>query len=237
MKIFIALLAGVLLGAAAAAAVLYLNPLSQPPMARGEDADGALTLRYRFPAGSTIALTHDGSLQLPYQPHDIPPLWEETLSGVVLNVLVLEDENGMPQALASRVSVPSPDTDLLLRGVIVADHWLVTAPGRGSMFVEAHNNVWSVLKDTLPVAYLNREWRGPTSYSVTAGPAAGGTAAIVGATGAWSKVRGAAREAYDIEQYSASGGLEAMEGELVLEFSASEGAALPESAALEPVQP
>ena len=118
MKYVIAALAGIFVGAAAAAAVLYYNPLTD---VREASAEESWTLAYDFPGGSTLALTHTGQLGLPHIPADVGPLWEAALANVVLNVLVLEDENGAPAALASRVSVPSQETDLLLQGFLVSE--------------------------------------------------------------------------------------------------------------------
>jgi hypothetical protein len=154
----------------------------------------------------------------------------------MLNVLVLEDADGVPQGIASRVSVPSPETNLLLRGIIVADHWLVTAPGRGSLFVEAKNNVWPLVKDTLPVDYLDRQWRGATRYPVTVGPQRRGGGVVVGATGEWAALEGAAREVYDVTRYGPAG-VEAMAGTLVLEIAERKEAPAPKGGAPDGVQP
>jgi hypothetical protein len=214
MKYLFATLAGVLLGMTAAVLVLYYNPLHARE-ARTAPPPG-WTLEYDFP-GTAIALTHGGQLELPSIPREIAALWETGISSMILNVLLLEDPSGAPQALATRVSVPSTDTDLLLRGVIVADHWLVTVPGQGMLFVEGHNNVWPLLKDTfIPVTYLQREWRGPATYAVTAGPGPRGTAQVVGLNGAFEGLRGAARETYDLERFSPTRGIEALRGALAI---------------------
>ena len=215
MKYLFATLGGVLLGMAAALLALYFNPLNAPQAATTFN-DG-WTLEYDFPGDSAIALTHGGQLDLPSIPREIAALWETGINSMILNVLVLEDPAGTPQALATRVSVPSTDTDLLLRGVIVADHWLVTVPGQGTLYVEGHNNVWPLLKDTfIPVTYLQREWRGPASYAVTAGPGPRGTAEVVGVSGTFEGMRGVAHETYNLEKFSSSRGIEAMRGALAI---------------------
>jgi len=217
MKYFVAAVLGVICGAGGAAAALYWNPLSAA--ATSAPPAGALTFSYGFPAESAVALTHDGQLGLPHIPQDVSALWEAAINGVVLNVLTLDDAAGAPRALASRVSVPSPQTNLLLRGVIVADHWLITVPGEGSLFIEAHNNLWPMLKDTfVPARLLQREWAGPAVYAVTAGPGARGAAAVVGVSGRFANARGAARETYDLERFSAARGIEALRGTLAIEL-------------------
>jgi hypothetical protein len=176
-----------------------------------------LTLAYDFPAGGTLALTHAGQLGLPRIPTDIESLWEGAIENVVLSVLVLEDENGAPRALASRISVPSDETDLLLRGFLVADHWLITTPDRGTLFVDGENNLWPFLKGSLiPVKYLKQEWSGPVRYPVTVGPASRQAAEVFGVSGEYAGAHGIARESYDLRNFSATFGIEALRGTLVV---------------------
>jgi hypothetical protein len=217
MKYFLAWLVGALLGAGAALAALYFNPLTQ---AGGQRPLGdPWTLTYDFPGGSMLALTHDGQLGLPHIPADIPPLWEAAIDHVALSVLRLEDANGGPSGLASRVSVLSQDTDFLLRGFVVSDYWLITVPGQGTLYLESENNLWPFLKDTLiPVKYLQREWRGPVSYSATVGPRFGSAAEIFGVSGEFAGARGSAREIFDLDRFSAAHGIEALRGTLALEL-------------------
>jgi hypothetical protein len=216
MKYFLVLLSGLLLGAAGATAGLYYNPLSAPRAAAAPARGWALN--YDFPADDAMALTHDGRLGLPYLPPGIAPLWEAALDGLVLSALMLEDPTGTA-AFASRVSVPSTDTNLLLRGVIVADHWLITVPGRGSLFVEAHNNLWPLLKDTfIRVTHLRLPWRGPAQYALTAGPGSRDGGEVVGVNGIYAGARGTARETYELERFSAARGIEALRGTLAIEL-------------------
>jgi hypothetical protein len=214
MKYVIATLLGVLLGAAGGAAVLYYNPLTR---VRELPPKESWTLNYDFPGGSTLALTHAGQLGLPLIPSDVATLWETAITDVVLNVLVLEDENGAPRALASRISVPSRETDLLLRGFLVSEHWLITVPGQGTLFVDGENNLWPFLKESLiPVKYLQQEWHGPVRYPVTIGPTVGRTAEVFGVSGAYAGLRGSAVESYDLRRFSSDFGIEALRGTLAV---------------------
>jgi hypothetical protein len=222
MKYVIATLFGMIAGVAAAVAALYYNPLTN---VRESSTDESLTLAYDFPAGSTLALTHAGQLGLPRIPTDIETLWEGAIEKVVLSVLVLEDENGTPRALASRVSVPSDETDLLLRGFLVADHWLITIPGQGTLFVNGENNLWPFLKESLiSVKYLKQKWTGPVRYPVTVGPASRRAAEVFGVSGAYAAAYGSAREAYDLRNFSATFGIEALRGTLVVTLDDRVGA-------------
>jgi hypothetical protein len=229
MKYVLVTLLGILLGAAGAAAALYYNPLTKVRELPPKDS---WMLSYDFPGGSTLALTHAGQLGLPHIPTDVETLWEATITDVVLNVLVLEDENGAPRALASRVSVPSRETDFLLKGFLVSEHWLITVPGQGTLFVDGENNLWPFLKEALiPVKYLQQQWQGPARYPVTVGPTSGRAAEVFGVSGAFTGMRGTAREAYELRQVSAGFGIEALRGTLSVELEARAGAVEAELAA------
>jgi hypothetical protein len=214
MKHYLGFLGGVLLGVAVAVGVLYLNPLTQrhgPVLAPGDRL-----LTYEFPLHGTLAFTH-GVSWLPRAPAGIAPLWEETISDTALSVFPLHGEDGETVALASRISVPSESSELLLRGAILSDYWVVTFPGEGSLFLRADENLWPFIRDTvLPVRYLGREWRGPTSYRPTSGPGAGGAATVIGATGALRDMRGKAAESYTLEAFSPGAGLQRLSGKLAL---------------------
>jgi hypothetical protein len=214
MRYVIATVLGVLVGGACAAACLYFNPLTE---VRELPPKESWTLSYDFPGGSTLALTHAGQLGLPHIPTDVETLWEAAITDVVLNVLVLEDDKGVPRALASRVSVPSQETDFLLRGFLVSEHWLVTVPGQGTLFVDGENNLWPFLKEAvIPVRYLRQEWRKPVRYPVTIGPTYGHTADVTGVSGAFAGASGSAVESYELRRFNATFGIEALRGTLAV---------------------
>ena len=119
----------------------------------------------------------------PGTPQPDGSLWEETIERTAMLGLVLDDVQGKPTAIASRMLAVSPRTDFVLSGVRMNDYWLLTIPGEGTLFLRADANVWPFLKETLPVWYFGRTWKGPTEYSPTAGPGEHGEAVVVGATG------------------------------------------------------
>jgi hypothetical protein len=94
---------------------------------------------------------------------------------------------------------PSRDTNLLLRGVLLSDYWLVTLPGEGTLFVRAESNAWPVLKNTLvPVWYLERPWSGPAEYWPTVGPGTDKSGVVLGITGTFRGSEGTVVEHYEI---------------------------------------
>jgi hypothetical protein len=111
---------------------------------------------------------------------------------------VLNGTDDQPAAIASRLMAVSADTDLVLRGMLVNDYWLVTIPGEGTLFVHSDANAWPFVKETLlPVWYLDRPWQGPAEYWPTVGPGANGTGVTLGLGGAL-RGEGRAAERYEI---------------------------------------
>jgi hypothetical protein len=217
MKYLLALIVGIVTGAAAGVVLLYFNPLTQTGTASLPDEP--LTFEYALPRGDALIVTHGGMSNLPRVPESVPELWESTIAKVGLNVLSLTGPDGRPHALASRVSVPSAATNLLLGGAIVTDYWLVTVPGEGSFFVHADNNLWPYLKDVvLPARYLGQALQANRSYSPTVGPAADRSAEVHGATGRFAAMTGKARASYRIEDFDETEGLRSALGQLHLDL-------------------
>lgn len=219
MKYLLALLVGIFTGAAAAAVLLYFNPLTQDGTASLPDE--LLTFEYALPRRGALVVTHGGLSNLPRVPEGVAELWESAIAKVGLNLLSLTGPDGRAHALASRVSVPSAATNLLLEGAILTDYWLVTVPGEGSFFVHAENNLWPYLKDVvLPAQYFGQALQGQRSYSPTVGPATDRTAAVHGATGRFADMTGKARISYRIEDFDETEGLRSALGHLHLDFDA-----------------
>lgn len=200
MKYLLTILLGFVLGTAAAVAALYYNPLTQrsgPP-----PADGDTLLNYGSPVSGELAFTHGHLSRLPANPPGVTDLWEATINKSALGVIVLRGDDGVPAAIASRVSYPSEDTDFLLDGAVVNDDWLVSVPGQGSLFITAQNNWWPLLEEAvIPVWYLGRPWKGPALYEPTVGPGVGGQAVVRGASGVFAGRRGSAAERYQMEDF------------------------------------
>lgn len=212
MKYLLAFLVGILLGAAAAGALVFFNPL----IAGSTDArpPAGWTLGYEFPEPSSLLLSHNEQLGLPAIPPDVPLLWESGIKGTVLDVLRLADPDAEAPVLATRVSVPSAAANLVVAGAVVDDYWLVTAPGRGSLFVHGVSNDWPLLRDTVvKVDWLGRDFGNAAAYTPTVGPL-GGDGALTGLTGQFAAARGRAFERLEVDRYR--GRFEGVRGELSL---------------------
>jgi hypothetical protein len=223
MKYLFVAIIGLVLGAAAASAVLYFNPLSatSAPMPRPTDR----VLRYSMPDHVLgVAVGEDARL-FGQDPGD-GGLWEETIDRAAVLALVLNGSSNQPAALASRLLSTSPETDLLLRGVLVSDHWLVTVPGEGTLFVKADSNAWPFLKETLlPVWYFDRPWSGPAEYWPTVGPGEDDSGYVVGLTGLFNGSEGSAVERYEITALDRKRDVAVAKGELHLQLPGPQVAA------------
>lgn len=199
MKYLWTLLAGFFVGAALALAGLYLNPLTETPGPLPESGDSVFT--YSSPTSSELVFAHGSRSRLPSYPTGVPDLWEGTVNKSALSVVVLRGTDGAA-AIASRISYPSEETELLRTGVLLTDDWVVSFPGQGSLFITARSNWWPFLKETLiPVWYLGRPWPGPSEYAPTVGPANGIWAYVNGATGRFAGLTGTAAERYSVLEF------------------------------------
>lgn len=215
MKYLLSLVLGLMLGVAAAGALLYFNPLTRRQERAAPDADWVLS--YSLAGTDTWISTHDERLDLPVLPKGVPLLWETGIKGMLLAAMPLEDAGSDLSAAGTRISVPSTQTEFLRAGLLVDDFWLISVPGRGSIFVHAVNNQWPLLRDTVvKVNWLHRSWSGPGEYGPTRGPEATG-AEVVGMTGEYAGARGRGRERLSLDSYS--GSLAELSGELRLDVA------------------
>ena len=214
MKYLAVAIAGLLLGAAAAAAVLYYNPLTQSSAESPNSTDRVL--RYSLP-DHVLSFAVGADARLFGQDTGDDGLWEETIDRTAVLGLVLNDGADQPAAIASRLIATSADTDLLLRGVLLSDHWLVTIPGQGTLFVRAESNAWPFLRETLvPVWYFDRPWSGPAEYWPTVGPGSNDSGVVVGIAGAFRGSEGSAVERYQLSALDKQRELAVATGEIHL---------------------
>lgn len=215
MKYLIVGLCGLLLGATAACAVLYFNPLTARQVASPQ-REGRV-LHYALP-GDALRFTAGDRLMLPVAARGEDSFWEETIDRSALLEVVLRDDTGMPAAVATRLMAASTATDLLLKGALVSDYWLLTVPGEGTLFVRTDTNLWPFLKNTLvPVWYFGRPWKGPTEVEPTMGPGPDGTGVTLGGTGRFASADGTAVESYTLTAFDRASSQVAASGELDLQ--------------------
>jgi len=219
MKYLLVAALGLLIGAAAAGAAIYYTPFPMTTSAQLDVADRAL--HYSLPS-EVLGFALGDAIMPPGTPKRDGSLWEETIDRTAMLSLVLDDAHDNPTAIASRLLAVSPRSDFVLSGVRVNDYWLLTIPGEGTLFLRAETNVWPFLKETLPVWYLGRPWKGPSEYSPTAGPGELGAAVVLGATGRFVGLEGSAIEKYRLTDLDPAARSAAATGELDLRLSASQ---------------
>lgn len=223
MKYLFVAIVGLVLGAAAAGVVLYFNPLAAKSAPMPSPTDRVLS--YSLP-DHVLEFAVGEDARLFGQDTGDDSLWEETIDRAAVLALVLNDDSNQPAALASRLLSTSAETDLLLRGVLVSDHWLVTVPGEGTLFVAADSNAWPFLKETLlPVWYLDRPWSGPAEYWPTVGPGADDSGRVVGVTGLYRGSEGSAVERYEVTTLDPAREVALAKGELHLNLPGPQVAA------------
>lgn len=221
MKTFFGTVFGIIVGGAAGLALLYVNPLTLTRAVAPDAADR--TLRYQLPQHSLVFMHGDRAL-LPGTAASDEQFWEETISRTALLSLSLNDAANVPAAVASRLIQASTDTDLLLRGVLVSDYWLLTIPGEGSLFLRADTNLWPFLKQAfIPTWYLGRTWKGPADYQPTVGPGPQQSALIIGGTGSFADFGGSAVEQYRLTTLDPVSRRVALDGELRLHLRGAAG--------------
>jgi hypothetical protein len=219
MKWVMTWLLGVLCGSVVAASLIYFNPMLT---ANSDAFAGTASLRYEL-GPDTLSFTQGGVLDAYATPVGAPQLWESTIADTAFAMFAMRDRAGRAVAIASRLSRLSGLTNPVTGGVIVADAWLVTVPGAGSYFIDAQENVWPLLRDTLvDVGLLRRSWSGARRYATTIGPDTSDAAVVTGATGRFVGIGGRAANAYEVDRFSGLRDIgEPVRGELSLDIARS----------------
>jgi hypothetical protein len=219
VKYVLSLVFGLVFGVAVAAVLIYFNPLTLGQSDRLANAQWVLD--YQLGGGNIWLSTHDDRLEIPVVPIEAPLLWEGAIKGTILTAMPLAGSSGSASAVATRISVPSSKSEFLRSGLLVEDHWLITVPGSGTMFVHGINNHWPLVRDTLvTVDWLGRDFRGPETYEPTLGPV-GSHAEVFGLTGEFENARGRGHESVSLDSYE--GNLAALSGQLMIEMSEAGG--------------
>lgn len=200
MRYLLGLVFGLLLGAAAGAAIVYFNPLILDTARLSPDA--VAPLNYSLGDERLLVSTEEGLPRVPIVPAGAPRLWERGIRRTWLQSFVITDGDGAPAAVASKLVMPSPDSNAFEAGLITDDAWLITFPGRGSIVAAGQSNVWPLLRDSaLTVDLLNRPWTGPKAY----GMLDGGTARVAGVSGDLAGRTGILTEILVLDDYPRTG--------------------------------
>jgi hypothetical protein len=209
MKYVLSLLFGLLLGTITAVAIIVFNPLTMSQSKPLNNADMA----FEYSMASAWLSTHSNRLNIPVVPKGSTLLFENGIRGSLLSSMPLSGTGAAPAA-ASRITVPSSDSEFLHSGLLVDDYWLISVPGTGTVFMHAISNQWPLIRDTVIwVDVLSRNWRGSGQYDPTRGPATNG-AQVAGMTGTLKDLRGVGHEHLSLDGYSGNFG--ALRGRLTI---------------------
>ena len=225
IKHLIALAAGLVLGAATAAALLFYNPLaSKTSLSPVTVSDReTISLEYSAVAKDSILYTNDGESRVYPSPENVQQLWEAPVRRTSVQVTMLTDSRDNPAGIGVKFMSESERTRLINGEALVDSAWHIHLPGRGSLFVEQTENYWNYLRQIVVPAYWSSgdNWRGTWIGSITAGPGSLGTAIVSGGSGEFAGLQSEADESLSARAYSLSEGPVAMDGRLTIEVSGS----------------
>ena len=219
----IALVVGIMLGVAAAAALLFYNPLANQsglsPVTVSERE--TISLEYSAVAKDSILYTNDGESRVLPSPEKVQQLWEAPVRRTSVQVAVLTDSRNNPAGIGVKFMSESERTRLINGEALVDSAWHIHLPGRGSLFVEQTENYWNFLRKIVVPAYWSSgdSWRGTWNGSITAGPGSLGTAFVSGGSGEFAGLESEGDESLSARAYSLSDGPVAMDGRLTIEVS------------------
>ena len=222
MKYLIALIIGILTGAAVFAAGVAYNPfISKQGLSPLAVTDlQTVVLNYSGVASNGIVFTNDGESRISPHPEKVLQLWEASIRQTSAFVKVLRDGRGQVAGLGIKISSLSEATRLFSGKAIVDSVWYLYLPGRGGMFIEQTENYWDYLRGIVLPAYRSsaNTWQGAWIGNLTAGPGALGTAKVTGSSGEFSGLEMLAVESLTVRTWRTVGGPLAAEGQLLIEL-------------------
>ena len=222
MKNTIALLLGLLCGAALFVICLIYNPFvadrDVSPLLVGNTAVTSLT--YTAVPARSIAFTNGGEARLQPHPDGIKRLREDTVKLTDVMVTVIHNARGQTAGIGVKFSSRSERTSLWRGEALVDSAWYVQLPGRGNLFIEQSENYWPFIHDVMVPAYRNsaNSWKGTWFGDLTVGPGALGVARVTGVGGSLLGRSMAAVESLSVQAYSTDMGPVAAEGRLLIEM-------------------
>jgi hypothetical protein len=115
------------------------------------------------------------------------------LSLVRIGIVVLPAGNGLPAALAVKVSAVAEENSLWRAQLGSHDYWTIFWPGEGSVFATGYSNYWRVLRDA-SFASVGGPALSADGYAVSAPSMLPGSEGVTGAAGRYAGFTGEIRE-------------------------------------------
>lgn len=226
MKYIVALLLGLLVGAALFVVGLAYNPFVKQWSLSPLDVSNAqtVTLSYSAVASDAILYTNDGESRINPNPEKVLQLWEAPIRNTSAMATVLRDARNQPAGLGIKFSSASEETSLLEGQALTNSVWYVYLPGRGGLFIEQTENHWGYLRDILIPAYRSSAdtWKGTWLGNMTSGPGALGTARVSGSSGDFLGLDMLGVESLSVQAWRVDIGAVAADGQLLIELPQQE---------------
>ncbi len=226
MKYIVALLAGLLIGAALFGLGVIYNPfLGKQELSPLAVTDApTLVLTYSGVASESIAYTNDGESRTQPYPEKVLQLWEQTIRQTSATATLLRDGRNQAAGIGIKFSSAADETRLLSGRALVNSIWYVYLPGRGGLFIEETENYWDFLRDIVVPGYRSsaNTWAGSWIGNMTAGPGALGTAKVTGGSGQFEGQEMLGVESLSVRAWKVDSGVVAAEGRLLIELPGNE---------------
>lgn len=193
MRAAVAIL-GVLLGLLAGAILIVINPLAWlrglPPL----PADLAPDKVYRWDEYRGIETGMADLLGLKRRTPGVA-LMDPALANVRIGIIVLPAGEGLPAALAVKVSTIAEENSLWRAQLGTHDYWSIFWPGEGSVFAASYSNYWNVARDAFFASLRGGDWQSMApAYPISAPPPVAEAAGVTGASGRYAGFTGEIRE-------------------------------------------
>lgn len=226
MRYLVALLAGIVTGAALFALLLYFNPLIKvktlSPIAVGSNSQ--FELSYGATPLESILWTDAGESNVRPRPPLVKELEEATIRNTRVIVTLLQSSRGAAAGVGVKFATPAEETGLLNGVYPVNSTWHIWLLQRGGLMIDQRENDWTLLRDVVLPAHLSSadSWRGSWYGILTSGPNASSAAQVFGGSGNLAGTNGEAVESINAKAYSAETGPAAMQGRLTISMMPAE---------------
>lgn len=222
MKYVVALVLGLIIGAAILAVGVVYNPFTVDRVLSPLSVTEAQVIVLKFsrvPAESLVYTNNGDSVPSPY-PEKVLQLWEAPIRKTSAMATVMRDARNQPAGIGIKISSLSESTHLLRGEAIVDSIWYVYAPQHGSMFIQQTENYLPFVREVAFPAWKSaaNSWRGTWMGNMTSGPGALGTAAVSGGSGRVKGLDLDGVETLSVRAFSTDAGFLAADGQLLIEL-------------------
>lgn len=220
MRYLIALVLGILIGAATFVLAMYFNPFTGQSTLSPFAVSKATQLEVTFSAvpGETTLYTDSGESVVKPFPERVSKLWEPAIADTYIAVSRLNDSRGATAGFGIKFFSPSEETQLIKSELLANSAWHVYLDGRGTLLVDQVENRWPYMRDVVVPARFNSadNWTGSFHRIMTTGPGALGTGRVTWGSGDFAGVAGEVVETLSAREYSAKKGPLQMTGALTI---------------------